>query len=166
METNETCSESMKGTEAQHEHRWLQQLVGDWSFQGEAKMDPGKPADTFEGTESVRALGQLWIIAEGQGEMCGGSARTGMTLGFNSQSRRFVGTFIASMMAHLWIYNGQLDGNILTLDTEGPDHTGKMVKFRDVIELQSADRRTLTSHTLGDDGEWRKFMEATYLRRK
>lgn len=164
MDTHETRDE-MKGVQPQEEHRWLQQLLGDWSFQGEAAMEPGKPEDKFAGTESVRALGDLWVIAEGQGEMCGGMAKTVLTLGFNQQSRRFVGTFIASMMAHLWLYDGELAGNTLTLDTEGPDHTGKMVRLRDVIELQSPDRRTLSSYALGEDGQWRKFMEATYLRR-
>ena len=164
MDTNETCGE-MKGNQPQEEHRWLQQILGDWSFKGEAVMEPGKPDERFEGTESVRALGELWTVAEGQGEMCGGMAKTVMTLGFNPQSRRFVGTFVASMMAHLWVYSGELLGNTLTLDTEGPDHTGRMVKFRDVIEVQSPDHRTLSSYMLGEDGEWRKIMEAIYLRR-
>ncbi len=164
MDTNETCAE-MKSTEPQEEHRWLQQLLGDWTFRGEAVMEPGKPGDRFEGNESVRALGDLWTIAEGQGEMCGGMAKTVMILGFNPQSRRFVGTFVASMMTHLWVYKGELLGNTLTLETEGPDHAGKMVKFRDIIEVQSPDHRTLSSHMLGEDGEWRKIMEATYLRR-
>lgn len=155
-------------SQVQKEHQWLQKLVGDWTFQGEATMEPGKPAEKFEGIESVRSLGDLWIVAEGFGEMpCAGPARTIMTLGFNPQSKRFVGTFIASMMAHLWVYDGDLDGpgTTLVLDTEGPDKAGKMIKFRDAIELKGDDRRTLTSHTLGDDGLWRKFMEATYLRR-
>lgn len=41
-----------------------------------------------------------------------------------------------------------------------------MGKYRDVIELVSDDHRTLTSHVLGDDGTWRKFMTAHYRRTK
>lgn|GEM_PF-1888371 len=71
-------------------------------------------------------------------------------------------------MHNFWVYDGALDGTgaTLNLDTIGPDIAGKMVKYRDVIELKSEGRRTLTSHTLGDDGLWRRFMAATYLRRK
>ena len=44
-----------------------------------------------------------------------------MSLGFDPQKGRFVGTFIGSMMTHLWIYDGALDasGQALILDAEG-----------------------------------------------
>jgi len=45
----------------------------------------------FNGTESVRSLGGLWILAEGQGETPGsGSATTILTLGYDPQRKRFV----------------------------------------------------------------------------
>ncbi len=157
--------------EPQAEHRWLQKLVGEWTCEGEATMEPGKPPAKWEGTESVRSLGGLWILAEGQGEMPGcGPATTIMTLGYDPAQERFVGTFIGSMMTHMWHYNGALDAaeKVLTLDTEGPSMTaeGRMAKFRDVIEIKSDDHRVLTSHMLGDDGQWRQFMTAHYRRRK
>jgi hypothetical protein len=34
------------------------------------------------------------------------------------------------------------------------------------LEIVSADHRILSSHLLGDDGEWRVFMTAHYRRRK
>jgi Protein of unknown function (DUF1579) len=81
-----------------------------------------------------------------------------------------VGTFIRSMMTHLWVYDGELDraGNKLTLDAEGPSFTegGKPAKYRDAIEFKSDDHRVLTSHVLGDDGQWHGFMTAHYRRSK
>ena len=66
-------------TEPQKEHAWLQQLVGEWTFEVEATMEPGKPPEHFRGTERVRSLGGLWIVAEGEGEMPGGgTARWGV----------------------------------------------------------------------------------------
>jgi Protein of unknown function (DUF1579) len=63
-------------TEPQREHQWLQQLVGEWTYEAEATTDPGQPPSKFEGSERVRSLGGLWILAEGQGEMPGcGAAR-------------------------------------------------------------------------------------------
>ena len=57
---------------------------------------------------------------------------------------------------------------MLTLNAEGPSMAteGKMAKYRDVIEFKSDDHRVLTSHMLGDDGEWRQFMTAHYRRKK
>jgi hypothetical protein len=156
--------------EPQAEHKWLQKLVGEWTCQGEGVMEPGKPPMKFRSTESVRSIDGLWIVAEGRGEMPGcGPSTTIMTLGYDPQKERFVGTFIASMMTHVWHYSGSLNATekVLTLDTEGPRMTdqAKMVKYRDVIEIQSDSHRILSSHVRGDDGKWRQFMTAHYRRK-
>jgi len=157
--------------EPQKEHAWLQQLVGEWTFDVEATMEPGCAPGHFQGTESVRSIGGLWIVAEGKGEMPGGGTATSMmTLGYDPQKKRYLGTWIGSMMTHLWIYDGALDAaeKVLTLDTEGPDMTaeGKLAKFKDVFEVKSDDHRLLTSHMLDANGDWHHFMTAHYLRRK
>ena len=157
-------------TEPQKEHQWLQKFLGEWTSEAEATMEPGKPPEIFKGTESVRSLGGLWIVAEGQGEMPGaGSVVTIMTLGYDPQKKRYTGTWVGSMMNHLWLYDGGLDAaeRVLTLETEGPGMTdqSKMDRYRDVIEFKGDDHRVLTSHHLGDDGTWRPFMTASYRRK-
>jgi hypothetical protein len=156
----------------QKEHQWLQKLVGEWTSEATMTTEPGKPAETCRGTESVRSLGGLWILAEGHGEMPGGGAATMLlTLGYDPQRQRFLGTWVGSMMTHLWIYDGFMDAaeRVLTLEAEGPDMSSpepKTAKYRDVITLESSDHRVLTSHMLGDDGQWHAFMTAHYRRRK
>ena len=154
----------------QKEHQWLQQLVGEWTSEAEA-IEPGKPPQKFTGTESVRSLGGLWMVAEGQGEMPGGGqATTVMSLGYDPQRKRYVGTFIGSMMTHLWVYDGALDASqrILTLDTEGPSMSGdgRIAKYKDAIEIKSHDHRVLTSHMQGEDGKWQLIMTANHRRKK
>ena len=152
METRGTNQECAPKAEPQKEHRWLEKLVGEWTFEGEATMAPDKPPEKFRGIERVRSIGGLWIQAEGQGEMPGGggAATTITTLGYDPHRKRFVGTFVASMMTHLWLYDGSLDAaeRVLTLDTEGHDMSaeGKMAKYQDVIE--SDDHRVLRSRVL------------------
>jgi Protein of unknown function (DUF1579) len=158
-------------TEPQKEHQWLLRLVGEWTYETEAIVQPGKPPEKFAGTESVRSLGGVWVLCEGWGEMPGGgTATTVMTLGYDPVKKRFVGTFIGSMMTNLWVYDGELDpaAKVLTLDSEGPSFTteGKMAKYRDVIEIKTDDHRVLTSNFLGDEGEWHQFMTANYRRKK
>lgn len=170
MATDNTKQEPCLQAEPQAEHLWLQKLVGEWTYQAEALMEPGKPPEKCSGSESVRSLGGLWILAEGQGEMPGGGAASMLqTLGYDPHKKCYVGTWIGSMMTHLWVYEGTLDagGNTLTLETEGPDMSieGKIAKFRDVIEFKSEDKRTLTSHILGDDGTWQVVMTASYIRK-
>jgi hypothetical protein len=161
----------MMMAQPQKEHQWLQQLLGEWTYEGEATMEPGKPPEKFKGTESVRSLGGLWILAEGQGEMPGGGTATMLlTLGYDPQKQRYLGTWIGSMMTHLWVYEGTLDGaeRVLTLEAEGPHMAtaGKLAQYKDVIEFKSEDHRVLTSQMLGDDGQWRGIMTANYWRKK
>jgi hypothetical protein len=168
MTTSNSQTTTMTRAEPQKEHQWLQKLVGEWTYETEAMMGPGKPPEKARGTERVRSLGGLWVLAEGQGEMGGKVETTLLTLGYDPQKRRYVGTWIGSMMTNLWVYEGTLSGNVLTLDTEGPsfETEGKMVKMRDVTEFKSDDHRVLTSQALGDDGKWQTFMTAHYHRKK
>jgi hypothetical protein len=157
--------------EPQQEHKWLQRLVGEWTYETEGSMSPDQPPFKSTGTESVRSIGGLWTVGEGHGEMPGGGpATTIMTLGYDPQTKRFVGTFIGSMMTHLWIYNGSLDaaGKVLTLDTEGPDFSGApgLVPYQDMIEFVDENHRILSSQLRGLDGQWQKFMSAHYRRKQ
>jgi hypothetical protein len=156
--------------EPQQEHRWLSRLVGEWTWAGEFRTAPDKPPTRNEGREVVYSLGGLWTVGEGEGEMPeGGTARSIMTLGYDPQAGRFVGTFIASMMTHLWTYHsGSLDpsGKVLTLDAEGPSINGAGTsKYRDCIEFIDDDHRVLTSHVLGSDDQWQQFMTTHYHRK-
>ncbi|GET42746.1 DUF1579 domain-containing protein [Microseira wollei] len=153
----------------QQEHRWLDRLVGEWIYETECSMGSDQPPSKSKGFEVVRSLGGFWIVAEGEGEMPdGGTAKTIITLGYEPKIDRYVGTFVASMMANLWVYNGSLDANknVLTLDTEGPNFSETAIaKYQDMIEFVSEDRRTLTSRILGEDGNWHQFMTSHYWRK-
>lgn len=154
----------------QAEHAWLTQLVGEWEYESSCPAGPGEQAQTFAGTERVRSLGGLWVIAEGRGEMPdGGEALSVITLGYDPRKRRYVGTWIGSMMDHHWVCDGELDqgGRILSLHSDGPvtDAQGRPVRFKDVIEIVSDDERTLNGYMLGEDGQWQAVMTARYRRR-
>jgi hypothetical protein len=159
----------MDTAKPQAEHNWLEKLAGEWTSEGEGVMEPGKPPIQFRGTESVRSIGGLWIMAEGKGEMPDGAPSTTiMTLGYDPEKKRFVGTFFGSMMTYLWIYNGTLDASrkVLTLDTEGPGMAGAISRYQDIMEVVTDDHRILRSNMLGDDGKWNAFMTVHYHRRK
>ena len=154
----------------EEEHRWLQKLVGEWTYEVEATMESGEVTRST-GTESVRSIGGLWFLAEGQGEMPGGTpATTLMTLGYDSQKGRYVGSWIGSMMTHMWAYDGELDPEtcVLTLNAEGPSMTGDgtTAQYQDLIEFKSDDYRTLSSRMQDADGKWHPFMTAHYRRKR
>lgn len=170
MEATTTQQEQMMPAQPQKEHQWLQKLVGEWTYESKVIMGPDQPVETFSGTETVRSLSGLWVIAEGQGEMCadGGDTTTVLTLGYDPQKQKYVGAWIGSMMTFLWVYEGELDGaeRVLTLNVEGPAMTGSgMAQYKDVHEFKSDDHRVLTSHIQGDDGQWHQFATVTYRRK-
>jgi hypothetical protein len=153
----------------QAEHQWLDQLVGDWTYESQCSMGPDQPEIKTQGSESVRSLGGMWVLCEGRGKMPDGDeASMIISLGYDPQQKKYVGTFIGSVMSHLWIYKGSLDstGKILTLDTEGPSFAeeGKLAKYQDIIEIVDKNHRTLSSQTQGPDGNWVKFMTMHYRR--
>ncbi len=171
MEAEESKTQLWTPPEPCEEHKWLQKLIGEWTFESEAVMEPGQPPAKHKGTEVVRAIGPFWVQGDGEGEMPGGgTAQMRITLGYDPQKKRFVGTWLGSMMSHLWIYDGELDpaGRILSLQAEGPDMEDerKVARYKDVIELKSDDHRVLTSHVLDEHGKWRQFMTAHYLRKR
>jgi hypothetical protein len=152
------------------EHAWLRRLVGEWSTEL-AEMENGEPsACKLTGTESVRMLGDVWLVAEGRSQMPDGSpAQTLMTIGYDTAQGCFVGSWHGSMMTHLWHYRrGTLDAGqrLLTLEAEGPRFDGKpgRAQYRDMIEIVDADTRLLHGNVQADDGTWNRFMTARYRR--
>lgn len=152
------------------EHHWLKKFAGEWTFEGEARMEPGGPADRFGGTEAVRSIGDLWILAESYNESPEGPSVTNlMLLGYDSGKQRFVGSFASSMAAFLWNYDGELDADekALILHTEGPTMhpDGGTAEFREVIEFVDDDHRTWTSWMMDEEGQWQEVMKSDYRRK-
>lgn len=155
------------------EHEWLQRLVGDWTFEATVEDEPDQMTHKSTGKESIRMLGANWMIGEGQGEMpCpeGEQPQVGytcITLGYSPEKKAMVGTWIGSMMNHMWVYEGSLDldQGILVLNASGPkfDGTGT-ANYRETIHLLNDNERTFASAVQTDDGEWVTFMKAVYKR--
>ncbi len=155
--------------QAQEQHRWLHQLVGEWSFESEMPVDPADPSKKLAGKETVRSIGGLWVIGEGAGEMPDGQKGiTILTIGFDPARGKFVGSFIASMMTHLWVYEGFLDaeGKVLTLEAQGPrfDQPGATALYRDRTEMEGPNVRLLRSLIQNPDGQWMEVMRMRYRR--
>jgi hypothetical protein len=147
-------------------HKWLEQLLGTWTVEIEMTA-PGIPPMKSTGTDTVRSLRGRWIMCELNAETPGmGSMTAVLTLGYNPETGKYQGTWVDSVNDHLWVYVGTLDatGKILTLETEGPnmiDPAKGLTRYRDVIELKTADHRTLTSFA-DADGNWVQVVTANY----
>lgn len=152
----------------QKEHSWLDQLVGEWAVESECQMGPDQPPDKTEGRMSCSSLGGLWLIAEGEGEAPeSGTWKSVMTLGYDPEKKHYLGTFVVSVITHLWLYSGSVDesGTKLILDTEGPKWEQEgMARYQDIIKIIDEGHWVMTSQILGEDGEWHEFMSAHHRR--
>lgn len=149
-------------------HRWLMQLVGEWDYENKMECS-GTPEQIYRGHESVGALGGLWVLAEAVGPMPDGQpASMLITLGFDSETQRFVGTWIGTMMSRMWVYDGELgsEGRVLTLHSHGPAMPpGEgSTDYKDVIELLGPDQRRMVSWYKDPAGEWKLLMTINYQR--
>lgn len=163
------AQEAPQPSKPEKEHEWLKQLVGEWKTHGKAENGPGQPPFECDGTESTQAIGDLWIVAQGESHAMGMTVKSMLTLGYDAEKKKFVGTWVDSMFNHMWKYEGTLDesGKSLTLMTEGPNmmKPGEMAKYKEVLEFKDKDHKTFTSH-MQVDGEWVKFMTAEATRVK
>jgi len=100
-------------------HKWLQQLVGTWTVESEM-APPGAPAMKATGTDTVRSIGGRWIISELKSDVPGmGMMHAVSTLGYDPVKGKYQGTWVDSILDHIWIYSGTLDatpalGDIVT----------------------------------------------------
>jgi hypothetical protein len=163
--------EPAPGSPAPHrDHEWLKQLVGEWDVTWKLYMQPDQPPMESAGTDSVRALGDHWIIAETKTTMMGTPYNGILSLGYNALKKQFNGTWIDSFGGQLWVYKGTLNdaGDTMTLETEGPSLQvpDKTARYREVIQMTGKDSRTFTSSMEKEDGTWMKIVTIEYRRTK
>lgn len=154
----------------QKEHDLLKQFVGEWESEMEASTGPGQPPMKCKGTMSSRMLGGFWVVSEIDSEMMGAPMQGLQTIGYDPKSKKYVGSWVDSMMNHMWKYSGSVDekGTTLTLEAEGPSFTGddKLAKYRDAYEFKSNDHIVMTSSMQGEDGKWITFMTGNLKRKE
>ncbi|MEK1930465.1 MAG: DUF1579 domain-containing protein [Pararhizobium sp.] len=150
------------------EHRWLEQLTGRWRVSFDMPATTGEQACEGAWLEETRSLGGAWIVSEATGIMPDGSKATNiMTLGYDPAKKRYVGSFVSSVMTYLWVYEGTLDetGTVLTLDCEGPDFAiGGTARYQDIITIKDENTRNFSSRTQNADGTWKPVMSSDYKR--
>jgi hypothetical protein len=152
------------------EGEWLQQLVGQWEADLEVWPEPGKPPLKFKSTENARRIGKLWVLADSEVVAPGMPFARALTLGYDPQPKKYVGTWVDSNSMHIGTYEGTMDaaGKALTLEGEMPSPfvAGKLVRVREVIELKDRDQKVVTTSLQGADGRWQTLVTVNARRRK
>ncbi len=153
----------------QAEHEWLHALAGEWQVTTECSMGPDAPMMTMESRCTGRLMDGMWLLLESGGECPDmGAWSTLMCVGYDPVTKRYVGTFVGSMMTHLWIYQGQRhpETGHLVLETEGPicgqEQEGGTAKYLDTLELLDGGGFRLSSKMQKPDGQWQTVMSGVH----
>ncbi|MSR31176.1 MAG: DUF1579 domain-containing protein [Gemmataceae bacterium] len=90
------------------------------------------------------------------------------TFGYDGQKKKYVGTWVDNMAPFLFHLEGALEGNKLTLHSQGPNpmNPETLVKTRDIYEFKGKDHLILTSAIEGPDGKWVPIMTVDCVRKK
>jgi Protein of unknown function (DUF1579) len=167
--TTATAQELPEFPKPTKEHLWLKQFEGEWVSVMKASMGPGVPEVECQGKMTSQSLGGFWVVNAVENEMMGMTMHGLATIGYDTDKKKYVGTWVDSMMNYMWKYEGWVDesGKKLTLEAEGPNFMaeGKMTKFRDAYEFKSKDEIIATSSMLTEDGKWVTFMTGTITRK-
>ena len=151
----------------QAEHDWLRQFAGDWLVEADCYMNTDGPPEESKGIERIRSLGGFWLLVEIEADMMGKPFHGVQTLGFDTEKKRFIGTWVDSLTSELWNYEGTLnrEHTALTLNSEGVcPQTGQLTKVRSVLEITDNNHKLYTSYILNKDGEWTLALKARGLR--
>jgi len=153
------------------EHMEMAREVGVW--EGEAKLWPAADAEPVisKGKETVKLLGQMWLVGQYEGDMMGMPFHGQSQLTYDPMKKKYVGTWIDSLAPVMMTMTGDYDAqtNTLTMMMEGIDAmTGKPGKWKSVTRYESEDAKTFEMYmpVEGQDGKWWKMMEIKYQRQK
>lgn len=149
------------------EHDFLKRFVGQWTSNSVCETGPNQPSIMCEGEMNCRMLGEFWMISESSSSMMDMQVQAVMTIGYDPEKKKYVGTWVDSAFNRLWNYEGTVTGDTLTLDAQGPNFiTGEQnIRYQDIYSFKSADEIEVTSK-MQIDGDWVTFVRGTAKRVK
>lgn len=143
-------------------HELLKQFVGHWESKAECNFGPDAGLVESSGTIDSKMIGGLWMVSDLQIKMPGMDMTGQMTLGYDPEKDLYVGTWVDSVMNHIWHYKGTVDesGTRFTLNASGPamDGSDTPTDYRDIYDFVADGEIKTTSLTRTADGEWVTFM--------
>lgn len=150
-------------------HAAIEPLVGAWKVESTGWMAPDAPPQKGTGTsEHEWVLGGRCLRQTFHGEANGQPFEGIGYTGYDNFKKKYVGAWIDTMGTGIMISSGEADatGKAFTFEAEIDDvMTGKPMKMREVIRIESADRDVMEMYTADRTGKEYKMMEIFYTRK-
>jgi hypothetical protein len=147
------------------EHKLLKEHVGNWTVACKFYMEPGKPPMEVPATEFVEAVGDFWTISKYECDMMGAPYIGRATLGYDPNQKKFVSTWVDSMMPTLCSFTGKLNGDTIVLEGEfWSCMTNSVLKHRTTEKRVNKNERIFEMFCTMPDGTEIKMMTNHYKR--
>jgi hypothetical protein len=150
------------------EHKKLDPLTGDWTYDAKFYTAPGAPPIEMSGTcKTTWVLDGRFIREEVSGKEMPFNG-VGV-IGYDNHSKKYVGAWIDNSSTGITTMTGEMDaaGKTLSFQYDGYDATfDKTVKMRQVIHLTGPDGYNMEFYTTPPGGKEMKSGEITYKRKK
>jgi hypothetical protein len=150
------------------EHEILKADVGSWDATVESFM-PGVAQPTVsKGTETSVMVGGMWLVTDFKSEMMGQPFQGHGVSGWDSNKKKYVGTWVDTMSTGLGLTESTYDAGTKTMTGtfEGPEPDGKIMKMKSSVVWKDSNTRVFTMSGPGPDGKDATFMRITYVRKK
>jgi hypothetical protein len=153
----------------QKEHEFLQHFVGTWEGASKFRMAADQPWMESKGIETNTMLGGFWLVSEMKSEMFGQPWRGLGTTGYDPYKKKYVSTWVDSMMPCLSVGEGTVDaaGKVMSVTISSTDcESGKPCTMRMTQEIKDKDTTTWSMFMTGKDGKEFECMKGESKRRK
>ncbi|MEM0896242.1 MAG: DUF1579 family protein [Verrucomicrobiota bacterium] len=147
----------------------LKGSIGVWDAEGEVwAQGLDKESIKFTSVETNTAFGHHWLASDLVSNFGGQSMALHSIVGYDLEKKKLVGTVI-DQGPYAAKLTGEYDEETKTTTwiTDAKDAAGKPIEQKTTVTQESADERVLVLHVPGaKEGEWVKFMEMRFVRRK
>lgn len=169
--TGQVARGQFPAPEVTPEHKLLRKDVGVWDAEMRLFMGgPDAEPMVSKGVERNRMLGDLWLVSNFTADLGGQEFQGHGQFGYDPRKKKFVGTWIENMGAHISTMEGDYDEAAaeltMVMDSIDPQ-TGAAVPMKTVSKYIGDDKRLFTMYMKSPEGggEWVKSMEIHYTRR-
>lgn len=150
------------------EHKSLEQFAGEWTCKMAFWMDANSPPMEGEGeSDNEMVLGGRVLMQEFEGTSPMGTMHGVGQTGYDNVTKRWWSTWMDDMSTGIMMMYGDPKDNGMTMSGECTDcTTGKPMKMRTTLTIQSPDQHTFAMYTTKAGEKEFKSGEIVYTRKK
>lgn len=163
----EAQEESAKEPGNRSPQKWLDHFVGNWEAVSRGQSGENQPPVESTGTIVGTRIGDHWLMNRMEVRVMDMKITGVQMIGYSSEKKKFVGTWVDSMTSFMWQYEGTLsnDGKTLTLEAKGPSAVpDQLTLYQDVYHFKATDLIEITSRVQDANGKWVTYMTGTAKR--